>query len=155
MEISSRDGIKNFVFFLELLHIPPHVAFSEPTKRINWFNFIANAEIGLDSLHFIYIETSQRTQILFCYHIPRVSLVLAAAKSIKRSLEKFDRNIKDLAQQCNKTALYEVYKVSCFWFFGQGTKEIVEYIGAKYTNFYVFRVVEFRYYQTYKRMPFA
>ena len=39
---------------------------------------------------------------------PTVLLVRAAAKSIKRLLGKFDRDIKDLAQECKKTAMTEV-----------------------------------------------
>jgi hypothetical protein len=38
-----------------------------------------------------------------------VSLVRAAAKSIKRTLEKLDRDIKELSQEPDKTALTEVH----------------------------------------------
>ena len=60
---------------------------------------LANAEVGLDSLHFVMpflVEASKWTQILSRRESPTVSLVRTAAKSIKRTLEKLDRDIKEL-----------------------------------------------------------
>ena len=46
-------------------------------------------------------------------------------KSIKRSLEKFDRDIKDLAQESNKTTLTKVHVILCFWAFRDGIEDRV------------------------------
>ena len=96
-------------------------AFSKPADRAKWITSLANAEAGLASLHFVIpflVETSQWLQILSRRDSPTVSLVRTAAKSIKRSLEKFDRDIKDLPQEPEKAALTEVHIALCFWAFG-------------------------------------
>ena len=78
---------------------------------------------------------------------PTVSLVRAVVRRI--------RNIKDLAQECNKTTLTEVYAAWFFWAFGDQTEENVGYFGAKYTDFYVVRVKEFLDRRTQTMMSFA
>ena len=80
--------------------------------RAKWITSLANAEAGLDSLNFVMpfiVQTSQWAQILSRRESPTISLVRASAKSIKRTLEKLDRDIKELSQEPDKTALTEVH----------------------------------------------
>ena len=49
------------------MQISAQDAFSKPVDRAKWITSLANAEAGLDSLHFVMpflVETSQWTQIL-------------------------------------------------------------------------------------------
>ena len=114
--------------------------------RAKWITSLANAEAGLDSLNFVMpfiVQTSQWAQILSRRESPTISLVRASAKSIKRTLEKLDRDIKELSQEPDKAALTGVHIALCFWAFGDETEHNVGYIGDKYTEFWVFRVAEF------------
>lgn len=157
---NSKEAMVTRIQYLfpALMQISAQDAFSKPADRAKWITSLANAEAGLASLHFVMpflVETSQWTQILSRRDSPTVSLVRAAAKSIKRSLEKFDRDIKDLPQEPEKAALTEVHIALCFWAFGDETEHNVGYIGDKYTEFWVFRVAEFLDCRTHKTMSFA
>jgi hypothetical protein len=86
--------------FPALMQISAQDAFSKPVDRAKWITSLANAEAGLDSLHFVVpflVETSQWTQILSRRESPTISLVRTATKRIKRTLEKLDRDTKELS----------------------------------------------------------
>ena len=62
-------------------------------------------------------ETSQWTQILPCRDSPTSSLVRVTAQSIKRSLQKLNRDILDLEAGEMKTLLVQIHEslVLGFW----------------------------------------
>jgi len=144
--------------FPALTHIVVNEAFDKPADRLKWNNSLARAEEGLEILRFVMPfmkETSQWTQILSRRDSPTSSLVRLATMSIKRTLDKMELDIRELAPGATKTSLIEIQEQLVFWAFGDGTDANKGYIGEEYSSFWAFRVAEFLDCRTYKTIAFS
>ena len=107
-----------------MIHLFPAVsrisaqeAFSKPADRAKWNSALTDAEAGLTTMAFILpflVETSQWTQILSRRDSPTSSLVRVAAQSIKRSLQKLNRDILVLEAEEMKTLLVQIHESLVF-----------------------------------------
>jgi len=143
--------------FPAIARIVVNEAFDKPVDRAKWNSALAAAEEGLETLKFVMPflkETSQWTQILSRRDSPTSSLVRLAVKSIKRTLDKMDQDIRNLGPGYLKNNLIEIQEQLVFWAFGDGTDANKDYIGEEYTTYWVFRVSEFWDCRTFKAILF-
>ena len=108
MRWNSKEGMVSGIQYLfpAFMHTATKDAFYKYMDRFNWNNFEANAKSCLNSLRFVGRDNSVYPNIFFI--VTARWFHQYEQPSIKRSLRKFDRDTKDLAQECNNTALTEV-----------------------------------------------